>query len=323
MRRLIFLPIAALVLLACNRVPSHVIQPEEMARLMADVRMADAVVVNNGREYHTDAARIALKQAVFERNGVTEAQFDTSLVWYGHNIERYQEVTNRSIEILEDRLKEASIKAAGESALSISGDSVDIWSGSHVYTFNRRTPSNYLKFSYDADQNWEKGDVYTFRTSFVVAPKAAQWNITAVYDDGAIETITMTPVAYETKRQEITLITDSTRTATHISGWLRIDTDLERPAVLDSVGLTRRRIMPGSSLSKSYQQKLILPKDWQENDTTRADETIPQRADTHTDAAPTAPSRSLDRIQPNPNAPRPTHAPAVRHHDAPVKRSEN
>lgn len=259
MRRILAIAGIGLAIAACNRVPSHVIQPEEMARLMADVRMADAVVTNNGREYNSDAKRLALREAVFKRNGVTEAEFDTSLVWYGHNIGRYQEVTNRSIEILEDRLKEASIKAAGELALSISGDSVDLWSGSTTYTINRRSPSKFLKFSYEADQNWEAGDIYTLRTRFVLPPKNASWNITAIYDDGAIETLTLTPVTYETKRQEMTLYTDSTRSAKYISGWLMIEPEDDRPAVLDSVSLTRRRIVPGAHTQRSYSQKLIAP----------------------------------------------------------------
>lgn len=39
-----------LLVAACNRVPEHVIQPEPMARLMADVRVADAVVSVNSRK---------------------------------------------------------------------------------------------------------------------------------------------------------------------------------------------------------------------------------------------------------------------------------
>ena len=129
----------ATALVACNGVPDYVVQPDEMASLMADVRMADAVVSIQIREYADDTAKLALRRAVLQKHGVTEEQFDTSLVWYGHNIGKYQEVTQMSIDILEQRLKDATARAAGEAALSVAGDSVDIWTGPQVFSVNRRS----------------------------------------------------------------------------------------------------------------------------------------------------------------------------------------
>ena len=255
-----------LVSVACHRVPSYVIQPEEMAELMADVRMADAVVSVQNRDFPSEAHKIALKQAVLEKHGVTAEQFDTSLIWYGHNIGRYQEVTDESIEILEARLKEAGAKAAGEAAMSVSGDSVDIWSGPQALVFNHRSPSEFVEFSFSNDRNWERGDVYTFRAHVINPAKAGHWNITAEYDDGAVEMITSNISQTEPKRQEISLYTDSTRTATRISGWMRIQPDAHRPAILDSISLTRRHIVPGTSIPYRGQQRKILSKKAIKND---------------------------------------------------------
>ncbi len=231
----------ALVVVAagCNGTPSDVIAPEPMAKLMADIRMADAVVSVNAHDYSTDSARQVLRQAVFERNGVTAAQFDSSLVWYGHNISRYQDVTDRSIEILEQRLAAAGT-APGQAAMSVAGDSVDVWTAPVAYTVTRRSPSEYITFSLDADRNCERGDVYTWRFKMIAPGAEASWAMTTEYDDGSVEVQNMT-IPTSTLRPEITFRTDSTRSARNINGWLRLSPDGHRPVIVDSMSLVRRR----------------------------------------------------------------------------------
>lgn len=246
------------MLAGCNRVPSYVIQPEEMAELMADVRTADAVISVRSQEYVNDASRLALKQAVFERHDVTPEQFDTSMMWYGHNIGRYQQVTERSIEILEERLKVASALAAGQAAMSVSGDSVDVWQQPQMFAFHRNSPSRFITFALYPDQNWQPGDIYTLRAHVVTPPAEARWNITAAYDDGTFETVNSTLITSEANRQGIALYTDSTRRTIRISGFIDVAPDGIRPAILDSIGLTRRRKDPAGGYRRSS-QRLIRP----------------------------------------------------------------
>jgi len=244
---------------ACKRVPDYVIQPEPMAELMADVRVADAVVAVNTRQYDTEQSKLALKQTVFEKHGVTEEQFDTSLIWYGHNIAKYQEVTDRSIEILERRQREIAAKAAGEAAISVSGDSVDIWTAPQYAVITSRSPSEYLAFSYNSDPNWESGDIYTFRARIATSASGASWNLTAEYDDGAASTLTIDMSTVMPGRQEISLYTDSTRTAVRVSGWLRVKPDGSRPAIIDSISVVRRRNNAVPTIHRRFLQRLISP----------------------------------------------------------------
>ncbi len=251
-----FVTIAAMA--SCSRVPDHVIQPEPMAELMADIRVADAVVAVNGRRYTTEQSKLALKRAVMERHGVTEAQFDTSLIWYGHNIAKYQEVTDLSIEILERRQRELA-KAAGEAAMSVAGDSVDVWDLPQYVVITRRSPSDFIAFSRDSDPNWEPGDIYTFRARLSTPVVSATWNLTAEYDDGAISMLTADMSAANPARQEITLFTDSTRTAVRVSGWLSVSPEGIKPAIVDSISVVRRRNEAVSPGNRRFFQRLMLP----------------------------------------------------------------
>ncbi len=263
MRRLLHCLIVCMlfVALACNKVPSDIIQPEEMAYLMADIRTADGVVTLNRGDYIDFESKKALREAVLERHNVTQAQFDSSIVWYGRNIAEYQKISDRTMEILQKRLVEVN-KQVSQMAVSIAGDSADVWNAPAIYAFTKSSPSNYITFSYDSDTNWEKGDFYTWRVKFVVEPNRAQWSMTILYDDGVIETLTNPMSTNATTTQEMTVFTDSTRTATHISGWMKIDPLENKPAVLDSVGLIRfRKDNPNRPNHRRVGRRIFPPKE--------------------------------------------------------------
>ena len=248
-RKLIPFVLAALIAAtACNRVPSHVIQPDDMAEVLADMRMADAVITVHPSQYSQPSKKMAIKDAIFEKHGITSEQFDTSLVWYGRNTERFSDVNDLTIEILEQRMKEANVLAAGQMAMTVAGDSVDLWNGYPYYVINEKLPTHYLSFSYETDPNWEPGDIYTLKSRILIPGASAQWNLTTNIISQS-----------ESTRQELSLFTDSTRTATRLSGWIRINTlSANKPVIIDSISLTRRRVQPG--VSRPYQQRLIEPK---------------------------------------------------------------
>jgi len=272
MRKLMYAALAAVCAAAagCSGTPDGVVPPDRMAGLMADMRVAGAVVSVNSGDYRSDSSKRVLRRAVLLRHGVTDAEFDSSLVWYGHNIGKYQEVTERSIEILEERLTAVGSVAAG--AMSVSGDSVDVWSAPLSYVFTRRSPSQYLTFAIDADRNMEAGDIYTWRMKLVTPPASAAWAISAEYQDGAVEVQNMS-ISSSTTRPELVFYTDSTRELRSIRGWLRLDRDAHRPVYIDSVSLVRRRA--SGPVPRNYRQIMYNAKDSAEAaDTVAAADTI-------------------------------------------------
>lgn len=168
MRGLLVLPVvyaaASLMFSSCDRTPDYVIKPDDMASLLVDIHKGEGVVDLNSSAYRNDSARKVLKQSIYMRHGVTAEQVDTSLEWYGHNIEKYIEVYDQVIEQLEKELKDADVAAAGEKVqLAAIGDSVDAWNDTRYRRFAYGSPADNLKFSFRRDENWEEGDVYTWR----------------------------------------------------------------------------------------------------------------------------------------------------------------
>lgn len=228
---------------SCKSVPGHVVEPDEMAEVLADIHTAEAVVEMRRNEYDTDSAKLALREAVYMRHGIDAATFDTSLVWYAHNMAKYIEVYDKTIEILERRNAQAGNVAAME-ALSMAGDSVDIWAGATHLLLSKRLASPMVTFDISADDNWEKGDVYYWRLKAPTSETARfDWGITANYADSTVEYATLTTTARGWN--EFTFIADTTRTLERLRGYVLPASGIENSAMwVDSITLVRKRFNP-------------------------------------------------------------------------------
>ena len=140
MRKLLSTVMACMVLCACNKVPSEIIQPDEMALLMADVHTSESVIELNWDQFRSDSAKQVLKESVYAAHGVSAEQVDSSLAWYGRNITYYMDVYDNTIAILEKRLIERGNKVAAAAAMSIAGDSVNVWDRSELHADLRPAP---------------------------------------------------------------------------------------------------------------------------------------------------------------------------------------
>ncbi|MDE6121164.1 MAG: DUF4296 domain-containing protein [Muribaculaceae bacterium] len=251
-----FIAAAAVFFLAvsCSKVPSSVIQPEEMAQLMADVHTAEGVIELDYATYNRDSMRKVLRQSVFMRHGVSPEQVDSSLAWYGRNISFYMDMYDRTIEILEHRLIESGNRLAAAAALSIAGDSVDVWTGPRLIRVNDRLPSKYFTFAYDSDPNWESGDSYTWRAKFFNNGDAARWGFVTEYDNGTVD--------YHSADisgdgwHEIMFVTDSTLHANRIYGFFAGVNSYGKETVLDSVQMVRKRVN-AQDYRRRYAQKRL------------------------------------------------------------------
>lgn len=254
MKRLISILALAMLLAACSKVPSGVIAPEEMALLMADLNTGEAVIDMNRSSYTGDSARQAFKQSIYMKHGVTSAEVDSSFSWYGRNITVYMDVCDRTIEILEQRLIEIGSRVAAEAAMSVAGDSVDVWGGPRFMRIYDRLPSRTLTFDFSRDENWERGDGYFWRVKFFNSHAKARWQMTAEYADGNVEYINRDIEG--DGWQELKLMTDSTGDATRIYGALTIENRPGTTVTFDSMEVVRKRLNP-ATYSQRYMQKTL------------------------------------------------------------------
>lgn len=113
-------------LAGCSTRPDGVLDNEEAASLLADLHIADAYGALEGNPAATmsvdasDSARKVLRQSVLAKHGVSEQQLDTTLGWYGHNLDKYEEMYEMVLTKIEEKqksLREADAKASATPTL--------------------------------------------------------------------------------------------------------------------------------------------------------------------------------------------------------------
>lgn len=195
MNKVLMMLVLGLLLGACSSTPDGIIPEEKMARLLADVHQAEGVVETERGYYSSDSMRRVLRKSVYERHGVTAEQVDSSMVWYGRNIEKYIDVYSRVIEILDERLLEANTLSAREggemaqASMAVEGDSVDVWTTARQRRFYTLGANNYVTYRLNADNHWEPNDRFTLSFKALNPRSPVSVTLTAEYDNGSTEVV--------------------------------------------------------------------------------------------------------------------------------------
>lgn len=244
------------IIVGCDRHPSGVLGKEDMARLMADIHRAEVVTETNTRTYN-DSMRRVLRQSIYAAHGVTSEQVDSSLSWYGYNMERYMEVYDRVIEILENDLTKAREQSAvaNESSdihMTFEGDSVDVWTGERFRRWNRRQPADIIKFYIVPDNNSMNGDAYTLRSKLIGAMGPAEVTMVAEYADNRYDYLS---VQFNGDGwHDARLPLDSEKMLKAVYGTITYRPQGTANAYIDSISLVRTRA--GSNLDEEARRRL-------------------------------------------------------------------
>lgn len=164
--RKVFGAVAAVLLLpACKPgVPSDVIQPEELEDLLYDYHVAQAMA-EAGRD-STDYKRYSYVQAVFEKHGVSEAEFDSSMVWYASHATYLNDIYKKLQERYDTHVS-ALGAATGENdvfaRIGALGDTANIWHERAFRVLKPRFTEDRLLFVMEADTTFRKGDALLWR----------------------------------------------------------------------------------------------------------------------------------------------------------------
>lgn len=252
-----FIIAAVLSLVAsCDSTPDKVLPPDDMASLMADIYVAESVTdVNRSQFYRNgeDSLRKVLKQSVLAHHGVSQEVLDSSFMYYGRHLDKYVEVHERIIAILEERMSHADA-AMARAGVSQAGDSVNTWPGASQVVISRRSPQQTLMFSLTSDDNWQKGDQYLWSIKTLNMRMPSQWTLAADYPGGITESIHGT--FQGEGLNQLRLYTDSTRIPERVYGSLVTNPAQGEVIYLDSISLTRKRVDRENYRMRHRQQRI-------------------------------------------------------------------
>lgn len=78
--------LGAAFMVGCGKqVPENIIQPDRMENILYDYHLS--ISMGNNLSYSDNYQKEAYKNYVFEKHHITEAEFDSSMVWYTRHTE--------------------------------------------------------------------------------------------------------------------------------------------------------------------------------------------------------------------------------------------
>ena len=194
---LVIVGATVLVLLsACTpQVPSKYLQPDEMEDLMYDYYLSQGI--SNGRAGSTDYNRRYNLQTVLKKYGLTNAEFDSTLVYYYNHMELMNVIYTNIQKRLGDKALELGA-SEGEverfTANSASGDTTDVWEGKRQLMLLPIPPYHIVQFSQKADTSYYKGDsfLFTFGGHFLVqsGSRNATAYLAVTYENDSVVAVT-------------------------------------------------------------------------------------------------------------------------------------
>ena len=141
-----------LLTVACKPgVPRDIIQPDDMEKLLYDYHVSQAMASEG--EGNMEYNERLYKLAVLKKHGVTEAEFDSSLVYYTRHTEQLHKIYQR----LSERMNKealalgASTDEVNRFTLTSTGDTANIWKGDINAALIPYAPYNVISFVIPAD----------------------------------------------------------------------------------------------------------------------------------------------------------------------------
>lgn len=256
------LSILALIGAGCSKRPKNILSEDKMVAVMTDIQIAEAYDRSGGaNEYLHGRDREMLGRGILMQHGVTPEEMDSTLAWYGRNMDEYPKLYKKiDAELSRRQLKYA--RAAGESENESS--SADLWPYRRHYVIDERSLTEGIVANIPS-VDLEPGAKITWKMS-VDGATARHLVLGVDYADGTSEVFKQTNRSLD-KWVEISLQTDSILEVSNIFAIADFEYSVPR-VLIDSVQLTKlpfnREEFNRNVFQRSIRpagRKVILPPD--------------------------------------------------------------
>ena len=158
--------VSIMMVVGCKpKVPSELVQPDDLEDILYEYHLAEAMA-RNDNALEADYNQTKYFLAVLEKHHVTEAVFDSSLVYYYTHAERLKDIYSRVYDRLANDAKKlgASVGDINRySQYSETGDTANIWHDETAMLLIPHPTKNRFDFVIKADSTFKLGDSFMFQ----------------------------------------------------------------------------------------------------------------------------------------------------------------
>lgn len=254
MKKLVFISLLATFLLffgGCSKRPKGVVSDKEMVGLIADLEVAEGYFLTCDDGDYDEKDRLAALQYVLDKHHLTKAEFDSTMTWYGKNIDDYQRLCIKVDEELSRRQKRI-VGTEKEEPEILS----DMWPYSRHFVINDRSSSDNLTFSIKPTDLFP-GDRINWKMNLMNPPEGMVM-IGVEYENGTLSYSSNSLM--NRQKIEISLQTDTARIVKRVFGNLHAIPRGSEPIWIDSLALSRMPFDSTQYYRVFSQRKVGIPR---------------------------------------------------------------
>lgn len=197
---IVVMTLVVMLLVGCKPgIPGKYLQTGEMADILYDYHLAQGMAATPEFQGDTLAMR-AFKASILAKHGVSEADFDSSMVYYTRHTKLLEDVYTKLV----DRFNNESTSLGGATAGIgfSSSDTANVWRMPASFVLSPYAAINRLSFEVKADTAFHAGDrmVLDFDTQFI-------------YQDGTRDASVVLAVTYDNDSTEF--VSNSVMSSSH------------------------------------------------------------------------------------------------------------
>lgn len=224
MFKVLLIIILVVCTLSCDNSSDKVVSKSKMEQVLYDYHLAQALIATLPEEERYKAEMYI--ESVYEKNGITREEFDSSMVYYNRHADELKDIYNN----LHDRFavinEKLQLQTGNNEMMTFSenGDTTNIWGGKKLIVLRNKEILNKEIFTIKADTSFHKGDRFIFKanTRFVNTEKRSRnYRLTMClnvnYSDG--KTISEYQHIMNSSAKQITLNTDRTKEIEQVNGF--------------------------------------------------------------------------------------------------------
>ena len=174
--QIIFVVVIILLFTACNVRPKGVLNQNDMINVLTDLHKLDGSMTAKGLPYDQLDKKNEYYVSVLSKYGITQAEFDSSLVWYSKNPKNFDKLYEQVIVQLTDLQKNINKgKYHPVDSVELAKIKVNIWNKRTKYVLTKDSARTHLNFDIP-DHNFMLGDVYILRFKQRITPEDSSKN---------------------------------------------------------------------------------------------------------------------------------------------------
>ena len=162
MRRILPLILALILLAACDDRPKDVLSRGKMEDVLYDHHIMQGII-NQLPDNEREAKAEDYINAVYAKHGITEAQFDSSIVYYNrHSKELHKIYTNlkERYSIVNDEIQLVNGNNDMMAIFATGGDTTNLWNSARLLTLRNKNLLNKESFTILADTSFRRSDQF-------------------------------------------------------------------------------------------------------------------------------------------------------------------